>query len=323
MSDCCKDVDDAPPKGALLLFPGQGSQYVGMGSELVSKFPLAKERFAEADDILKVNLFKTMAEGPEEVLRQTEFAQPAIFTFSTLLYDLMVSEGLLPQVGAQNMFAAGHSLGEFSAVYAAGGYSFADGLRLVKRRSELMAEACRAKPGKMLAVTRVDIEVAEKRLADFQGGLEYGASLVLANINSPKQVVVSGDACSIDAFAAHLTAEGVRAVPLKVAGAFHSPLMEVVLPEWKEAVSRVPFRPLRFPVISNVVGEAVQESGKLNDLLAQQLVSPVQWLKSMNFAINLGCEKFYEIGPGRVLAGLLVKINPSFFVQSAFTTLNA
>lgn len=307
----------------LLLFPGQGSQFVGMGNELAEKYPFAKERFAEADDILGINLFKTMVEGPENVLQQTEYAQPAIFTFSSILYDLMVSEGKLQPGNCQNMVAAGHSLGEFSAVYAAGGYSFADGLRLVKRRSELMSEACRARVGKMLAVVRIGIEEVEKYVADFQEKLEPGTSLVLANINGPKQVVVSGDERAVDAFAEYLAAEKVRAVSLKVAGAFHSPLMEVVLPEWKEAISKVQFLPLQFPLIPNVVGETVSESGKLNDLLCRQLVSPVQWVKSMNFAINSGCEKFYEVGPGRVLSGLLVKINPSFVVQSGLDTLNA
>lgn len=315
-----KDLSTAK---TLLLFPGQGSQFVGMGGELAAKYSLAKERFAEANDILGFNLFKTMVEGPEDILQQTEYAQPAIFTFSTILYDLMISEGKLQLGNCQNMVAAGHSLGEFSAVYAAGGYSFADGLRLVKRRSELMAEACRARAGKMLAVVRIGIEEVEKYVADFQEKLEPGTSLVVANINGPKQVVVSGDCRSIDAFAEHLAAEGVRAVSLKVAGAFHSPLMEGVLPEWKEALAQVKFQSLRYSLIPNVVGEAVSESEKLNDLLFRQLVSPVQWVKTMDFAKNFGCENFYEVGPGRVLAGLLVKFCPGLAVQSGLDTLNA
>lgn len=317
----CKD--DMELKKSMLFFPGQGSQFVGMGKDLALKYPLAKERFAEADDILKVNLFKTIAEGPEEVLTRTEFAQPAIFTFSAVLFDLMVSEGKLVLDGSEKLLAAGHSLGEFSAVYAAGGYSFADGLRLVKRRSELMSQACRARAGKMLAVVRIDTEEVEKRVAAFQEKLVDGGALVVANINGPKQVVVSGDERSIDDFAEHLASEGVRAVALKVAGAFHSPLMESVLPEWKETVSKVQFQPLRFPLIANVTGESVVANDKLNDLLYRQLVSPVQWVKTMSFAINFGCENFYEVGPGRVLAGLLVKFQPSFNVQSALDTLNA
>lgn len=319
----CKDNMESQSKKSMLLFPGQGSQFVGMGADIASKFSLAKDRFAEADDILKMNLFKTMVEGPEEALTRTECAQPAIFTLSTILYDLMVSEGNLPLEGSPDMLVAGHSLGEFSAVYAAGGYSFADGLRLVKRRSELMSEACRARAGKMLAVVRIEAEEVEKRVADFQEKLEDGGSLVVANINGPKQVVVSGDERSIDDFAGHLASEGVRAVPLKVAGAFHSPLMEVVLPEWRSALAEVEFRPLRTPLVPNVLGEALSESGKLGDLLFHQLVSPVQWVKTMDFAINFGCENFYEIGPGRVLAGLLVKFHPGLVVQSALDTLNA
>lgn len=320
--DCKKNTEEFQKKN-LLLFPGQGAQFVGMGKEIAAKYSFAKERFNEANDILKVNLFKIIMEGPEDTLTKTEYAQPAIYTLSSILYDLMVSEGYFSSCDLKNTFVAGHSLGEFSAVYAAGGYSFEDGLRLVKSRSELMSEACRMKKGKMLAVVRINVDDVEKFVANFQNELASGESLVIANINSPKQVVVSGDERCIDAFAKYLTAEGVRSVPLKVAGAFHSPLMAPVLFEWKNALANVNFLPLRYPLIPNVVGDVVFESEKLNDLLYRQLVSSVQWVKTMKTAEKLNCQKFYEVGPGNVLGGLLVKFYPGMVVQSALATLNA
>lgn len=303
----------------LLLFPGQGSQSVGMGKPLFERYPSIQERFLEADEILGFKLSEVVAEGPEDKLKQTEYAQPAIYTYSAALFDVALKQGL---IDADEVMVAGHSLGEFSAVYAAGGYSFEDGLRLVKRRSELMAEACHGTSGKMLAVVRLDIPQVEELVEDFCKEHEGSQStLVVANINSPKQVVVSGDASSIDAFAEKLTAQKVRAVMLNVAGAFHSPLMACAMPGWKQALAETKFNALRSKVIVNVLGEPVQDGSLLPEFLERQLVSPVQWVKSMECAVASGCENGLEIGPGHVLAGLMAKIQSGFNIQSVEDTL--
>lgn len=259
-----------------------------------------------ADEILDINLSAILKNGPAEVLCQTEIAQPAIFTTSMALWT--------NKKGWHDGLFAGHSLGEFSAACAVGVFSFEDGLRLVATRGRLMAKACQQRAGKMLAVLGHPQEVVEQALERFCGAITSGPAthtsgpvLVIANINGPKQIVVSGDASAIDDFAAFLAAEKIRTAFLRVAGAFHSPLMESALPEWNAALDAVTFNEPTASLIDNVTGEVVKSAAELKKNLRRQLVSPVQWVKTLETAKSLGVTAAIEVGPGAVLTGLCKK----------------
>lgn len=277
-----------------------------------------------ADEILDFNLSAILKNGPAEVLCQTEIAQPAIFTTSMALWKLykqgvaMVKDGAekdgSDKMGWHDWLFAGHSLGEFSAACAAGVFSFEEGLRLVAIRGKLMAKACQQRAGKMLAVLGQPQEVVEQALDRFRDAITSGPAthtsgpiLVIANINGPKQIVVSGDASAIDDFATFLAAEKIRTAFLKVAGAFHSPLMESALPEWNAALDAVAFNEPSAPLIDNVTGEVVTSAAELKENLRRQLVSPVQWVKTLETAKSLGVTAAIEVGPGAVLTGLCKK----------------
>lgn len=278
-----------------------------------------------ADEILEFNLSVILKNGPAEVLCQTEIAQPAIFTTSMALWT--------NKMGWHDWLFAGHSLGEFSAACAAGVFSFEEGLRLVAIRGKLMARACQQRAGKMLAVLGQPQEVVEQALDRFRDAITSRPAthtsaaattsgpathtsgvattsdsvLVIANINGPKQIVVSGDASAIDDFATFLAAEKIRTAFLKVAGAFHSPLMESALPEWNAALDAVTFNEPTAPFIDNVTGEVVTSAAELKENLRRQLVSPVQWVKTLETAKSLGITAAVEVGPGAVLTGLCKK----------------
>lgn len=270
-----------------------------------------------ADEILDFNLSAILKNGPAEVLCQTEIAQPAIFTTSVALWKLykqgvaMVKESAekdgSDKMGWHDGLFAGHSLGEFSAACAAGVFSFEEGLRLVAIRGKLMARACQQRAGKMLAVLGQSQEVVEQALDRFRDAITSRPVLVIANINGPKQIVVSGDASAIDDFATFLAAEKIRTAFLKVAGAFHSPLMESALPEWNVALDAVTFNEPTAPLIDNVTGEVVTSAAELKENLRRQLVSPVQWVKTLETAKSLGVTAAIEVGPGAVLTGLCKK----------------
>ncbi|MCQ2061587.1 MAG: ACP S-malonyltransferase [Fibrobacter sp.] len=285
-------------KKTAFLFPGQGSQAVGM-FDAMEKYGEAVALLKSADEILDFNLSAILKNGPAEVLCRTEIAQPAIFTTSMALWT--------NKKGWHDGLFAGHSLGEFSAACAAGVFSFEEGLRLVATRGRLMARACQQRAGKMLAVLGQPQEVVEQALDRFRGAITSGPVLVIANINGPKQIVVSGDASAIDDFAAFLAAEKIRTVFLKVAGAFHSPLMESALPEWNAALDAVTFNEPTAPLIDNVTGAVVTSAAELKENLRRQLVSPVQWVKTLETAKSLGVTAAVEIGPGAVLTGLCKK----------------
>ncbi len=281
--------------------PGQGAQKVGMGRDLAERFPAARETFAAIDDALDLRLSRMMWQGPEDELTQTQNTQPAILAHS--LAVLAVVRDHLPGSGA----AAGHSLGEYSAHVAAGTLSAIDAARLVRRRGELMFAAGRERPGAMAAV--LGLATAEVQSAcDEVSGPEGIA--VPANLNAPDQTVISGDPAGVDRAGERCKARGAkRVVPLKVSGAFHSPLMAPAVDGLLEALSDATFSDPAFPVIANASGEAVRTGVDAKRLLADQLTAPVRWVTCMQGAAHLVPDAtFIELGPGNVLTGLLKRI---------------
>lgn len=277
-----------------LLFPGQGSQVVGMGRALAQDYPVAVETLAEADDVLGVSLSRLMAEGPEDELTATRNAQPAILAHSVAA--LRVVRERLGPVG----MAAGHSLGEFSAHVAAGTLSFRDALEAVRLRGDLMYAAGQARPGTMAAVLGLDDAAVEEVCARVDAGI-----CVPANFNSAGQIVVSGDIAGVEQGMAFLTEAGAkRVVPLNVSGAFHSPLMEPAAEGLREKLSSLTFLDPAFPVYSNVTAGPVTSGEGARELLVAQLTSPVRWAASVAAMVSDGATRFIELGPGSVLCGL-------------------
>lgn len=285
-----------------LLFPGQGSQVVGMGKDLATAFPEARLTFEEADDALGLPLSRIAWEGPETDLTATLNAQPALLVHSVAVLRVMGDR--LGDVG----FAAGHSLGEFSAHVAAGTLEFADAVRAVRRRGELMFGSGSERPGTMAAVLGLDDGDIERVCREVS---EAGDGVVVpANFNSPGQVVVSGDVAAVErAMGALKEAGAKRVLPLNVSGAFHSPLMEVARRGLEEHLAQVEFRAPRFPVVSNVTAEPVIEGDAARRLLVEQLTSPVRWTASMRTLLEAGVTRFVELGSGSVLAGLMKRID--------------
>ncbi len=294
-----------------LLLPGQGAQHVGMGRELAEAFPAARDVFERADTALGVDLSRTMWEGPEEELTATHNAQPAILTHSVAVHAVVRDR--LSGV----RFAAGHSLGEFSAYVAAGSLSFERAVRAVRRRGELMYEAGLSRPGTMAAILGLEDDLLEDvcRRASRDGG-----ACVPANFNAPGQTVISGDAPAIQRALTLAKAAGARrALPLNVSGAFHSPLMEVAEAGLREHLEAVPFGDPLFPVVSNVTAQPVTDGADARRLLVEQLTSPVRWAASMRAMLDAGVSRFLELGPGSVLAGLMKRIDRAAEVVSLGT----
>ncbi|MEX0912767.1 MAG: ACP S-malonyltransferase, partial [Gemmatimonadota bacterium] len=286
-----------------LLCPGQGSQFVGMGKDLAEAFPAARATFQEADDVLGLALSRICWSGPEDELTRTQNAQPAILVHSAAVWRVLEAER--PVAPA---LAAGHSLGEFSAYFCAGSFDFADAVRTVRRRGELMYEAGTRRPGTMTAV--LGLEDAPAAETCTEASARTGATVVPANYNSPGQLVVSGDVEAVRAAEALLTEAGARrVVPLNVSGAFHSPLMEPAVEGLSEALAATNFHELAFPVVSNVTAEAVSGADDARELLLRQLTSPVRWADSVRVMRQANIGAFVEIGPGNVLSGLLRRID--------------
>ncbi len=286
----------------VLLCPGQGAQKVGMGKDLAESFPAARDVFAAADDALGIALSRLMWHGPEDELRLTHNAQPAILVHSLAAFAV-VRDTLEPAAGA------GHSLGEYSAYAAAGALDPADAVRLVRRRGELMLEAGRARPGTMAAVVGMDSAkvavVCERVSGD-------GAVVVAANLNAPDQTVISGDPTAVERAGQLLREEGAkRVLLLNVSGAFHSPLMEPAGRGLEQELARVEFSDPAFPVVANATAQPVGDAGTARHGLAAQLTAPVRWVESMRCALaEAGAgTTFVEAGPGTVLAGLLRRIS--------------
>jgi [acyl-carrier-protein] S-malonyltransferase len=262
--------------------------------------PSCRSRFEEADKILGRNLTKVIFDGPMEELTETRNTQPALFVVEAAITDLLLAKGIAPTC------AAGHSLGEYSALYAAGAVSFEDGLRLVAARGEAMAEAGRSNPGAMAAILGMERD----KIADVISQVKSGI-VVAANENAPEQTVISGESAAVNEACDLLKSAGAkRAMPLPVSGAFHSPLMQPAAEKLAAALESVKFSEPRCPVIANVTAEPETNPARLKDLLVKQLVSPVRWVDSMKTLSVMSPPHCAEIGPGAVLKGLAKKCVP-------------
>lgn len=290
------------------IFPGQGAQYVGMGLDLYEKYPVAQELFEDANEILGFPITDTMFEGTPEELKQTKVTQPAIFLHSVILSKVM-GDSFRPDM------VAGHSLGEFSALVANGVLNFEDGLKLVSKRALAMQKACELQPSTMAAVLSLADEVVESICEETPG------IVVAANYNCPGQLVISGEVPAIEAACAKMKEAGARrALVLPVGGAFHSPLMEPAREELATAIENTMFAAAKCPIYQNVTTTAVSNADEIKNNLISQLTAPVKWTQSVQNMIKDGASLFTEVGPGKVLQGLVKKINAQAETTSAILT---
>ena len=282
------------------VFPGQGSQFVGMGKDLYENSPLAKELFDKANDILGYRITDIMFEGSDDDLKQTKVTQPAVFLHS-VISALCMGEDFKPEM------TAGHSLGEFSALVAAGALSFEDGLRLVYARAMAMQKACEIAPGTMAAIIGLPDEKVEEVCKEVS---EEGNVVVAANYNCPGQLVISGNVDAINAACEKLKAAGAkRVLPLKVGGAFHSPLMQPAKDELQVAIEQTEIKAPMCPVYQNVDAQPHTDPVEIKANLIAQLTSPVRWTASVQKMIEDGAVDFTECGPGKALQGMIARIS--------------
>lgn len=281
------------------VFPGQGAQYPGMGKDLYEKYPVARDMFEKANALLGFRITDTMFSGTDEELRQTRVTQPAIFLHSVVL-TAVAGSNFKPSM------VAGHSLGEFSALVAAGALSFEEGLALVAGRASAMQRACGINPSTMAAVLGMDDAVVEEVCASLN------ETVVPANYNSPGQIVISGTTEGVAAATEELKQRGAkRIIPLSVSGGFHSPCMEPARQELEEAIRKARFSRPVCPVYQNVTGLPVTEPEEIMANLIAQLTSPVRWTQTVQKMVADGAVEFIEAGPGNVLQGLVRKISPA------------
>lgn len=287
------------------IFPGQGSQFPGMGKDLFDQYEIAKKLFNQAYEILGFDLSKIIFEGTKEDLQQTSVTQPAIYVHSVILSKVM-GDNFNPDA------VAGHSLGEFSALTAAGAIDFESGLKLVSKRAEAMQKACDHEPGTMAAVLGMEDGLVEKICTETEG------IVVAANYNCPGQLVISGAMPAVEMACESLKNAGARrALILPVGGAFHSPLMEPARIELANAIDATSFKAPRCPVYQNVVAKAVNDPLEIQKNLIDQLTAPVKWTQSVNEILKSGATSFIEVGPGKVLQGLVKKISKEANTASA------
>ncbi len=287
------------------VFPGQGAQFVGMGKDLYDNFPKAKELFDQANEILGFNITDIIFNGTDEDLKQTKVTQPAVFLHS-VIRAICLGDDFKPEM------VAGHSLGEFSALVAAGVLSFEDGLRLVSKRALAMQAACELQPSTMAAVLGLEDEKVVEVLKSITNEV-----VVAANFNCPGQLVISGSVAGVEQACETLKNAGAkRALPLKVGGAFHSPLMEPAREELAKAIEETNFSSPKCPIYQNVVAHAVTEPQEIKKNLIAQLTAPVRWTECVRTMISDGATLFTEVGPGTVLQGLVKKIDSSISAES-------
>jgi len=287
------------------VFPGQGAQFTGMGLDLYEKSPLAQEYFEKANDILGFSITDSMFEGTADQLKQTKVTQPAIFLHSVILAKVL-GDSFQPEM------VAGHSLGELSALVANDVLSFEDGLTLVSKRALAMQKACESKPSTMAAVLGLEDGIVEETCAEIEG------VVVAANYNCPGQLVISGEFSAVEKACEVLTEKGARrALLLPVGGAFHSPMMEPAREELAAAIEATEFRNPSCPVYQNVTASAVVNPEEIKKNLILQLTAPVKWTQSIQAMIADGGTEFIEVGPGKVLQGLMRKIDRSVTATGA------
>jgi [acyl-carrier-protein] S-malonyltransferase len=297
------------------LFPGQGAQYVGMGKDLYYAHPFVKELYSTAEEILGFDLAKISFEGPEELLIQTQYTQPAIFVHSVALWNFLSNDDISAKGGSvydrKPAFVAGHSLGEYSALVAGGALSFEDGLEAVKNRSRLMQEACEKNKGTMAAI----IGLSEKDILSICKEASIYGIVQPANFNSSEQVAISGEKKAVEKGVELAKQRGAkRAILLEVGGAFHSELMRDAQERFQHIMGRLIVNKAMVPVVANVTAEPVTEPSQIRELLIEQITRPVLWYQSTKWMYDQGVRDFVEIGPGKVLQGLL---------KRSFTQINA
>lgn len=285
------------------LFPGQGAQHIGMGQKIADQYPRARELYTQASEILGYDLARSCFEGPAAELDTTAISQPAIFVTSLACLEMLRAEQ--PDVALSCEMAAGLSLGEYTALVFAGAMSFEDGLRVVQRRGQAMQAASDATPSGMVSLLLLDRAKVEELC---QAASEFGR-IQIANFLCPGNIVVSGDNSACEKIAELAEQAGGRAVPLAVAGAFHTPIMKPADVQLAEALAGAGIRPPEIPVISNVDAAVHADPDEIREILVRQVVSPVLWEDSVRKMLADGVDQFYEIGPGTVLKGLMKRID--------------
>ncbi|HAM39308.1 MAG: [acyl-carrier-protein] S-malonyltransferase [Elusimicrobia bacterium RIFOXYC2_FULL_34_12] len=285
-----------------LVFPGQASQYVGMGKELYYKYPEAKDIFEKANRLLGYDIKKIVFEGPINVLTQTEYTQPAVFIVSLISFKVFNSK-----FNIQNYycFAAGHSLGEYSALVASETLTIEEGLNLVNKRAEFIKDACAKTKGTMLAILGAEKSIVEEICAE-AGKIGVCEAV---NFNAPGQIVISGEIAAIEKAKEIAKSKKVKTIPLAVSGAFHSSLMKEAQNNMKEEIKKYNFKTPKFSIITNCDAKITTDPKQISEKLIEQVASPVLWIDSINKMITEGCETFIEFGPKNVVSGMIKKIS--------------
>ncbi|MBN1384097.1 MAG: ACP S-malonyltransferase [Elusimicrobia bacterium] len=304
------------------VFPGQASQYVGMGKEFYDKYSFVKDIFGKANEILGYDIKKIIFEGPLDLLTQTKYTQPAVFITSIACFKVFTSLFSLRQPADSSLisFAAGHSLGEYSALVSAEVLTLEDGLKLVNKRAELLQESCEKTKGSMLAVLNAEKNVVDEICS------ESGKSGVCeaVNFNAPGQIIISGETAALKKAAELAKSKKIKTIPLTVSGAFHSSLMKDAAVKMAEELKKYTFKNPKFPVITNCDAEITTDSSVFAEKLTKQIASPVLWIDSINKIISQNCNTFIEFGPKTVVSGMIKKISKTaetFNVENE-TTLN-